>query len=289
MGKRLLIPALAGITLLAAAVPARATVTIGSNLASAYADNMPGCGTAGVTCTATNLGLPAANQAPGGLTSPVNGTVTRWRVRANTGTNLRLRILRPAGAGAFTGAGTSNPASFTGPGLSPSFPTSLRIRLGDWIGLNSPSGNLILANTPAAAMGYWSVPPLANGTTRVPSGGSSIREVLVQATIRPTNTISFGELKRNKKKGIAKLTVELPNPGELTFSGNKVKVLDGAPTDSMSIGAPGEIRVKIKAKGKKRRNLNRNGKVKVKPIFTFTPTNGTTSVTPRKLKLVRKR
>ena len=286
MGKRLLIPALAGIALLAAAVPAQATVTIGSNLATPHADNMPGCN---VACTAANIILPAANRAPGGLTSPVNGTVTSWRVRANTGLNLQLRLLRLTGAGAFTGAGSSNPASFAGPGLSPDFPTSLPISLGDFIGLNSPNGNLVLGNNAGTLMSFWNVPPLADGATRVPTGGSGTREVLVQATVEPDNAISFGKLKRNEKKGIAKLTVELPNPGELTFSGRRVKVLDGAPTDSMSIGAPGEIRVKIKAKGKKRRNLNRNGKVKVKPIFTFTPTNGTTSVTPRKLKLVRKR
>ena len=269
--------------MLAAAVPARAAVTIGSNLASAHADNMPGCN---IPCTATNFSLPAANQAPGGLTSPVNGTVTSWRARGNMGANLQLRILRPAGGGAFTGAGTSGFVSFAGP-LSPSFPTSLPIEIGDYVGLNSPNANLVLANTPAV-MAYWNIPPLADGTTRVPSGGAGNREVLVQATIEPDNVISLGELRRNKKKGIAKLTVNLPNPGELSFSGKKLKVADGAPGDSVSIGEPGEIRVKIKAKGKKRRNLKRKGNVKVKPIFTFTPANGATSVTPRKLKLRKK-
>ncbi|MGH2923272.1 MAG: hypothetical protein ACRDKH_04500 [Solirubrobacterales bacterium] len=67
---------------------------------------------------------------------------------------------------------------------------------------------------------------------------------------------------------------ERPNPGELTFSGNKVKVkVAGA-------GAAKAV--------KKLRNLKRKGKVKVKPVFSFTPTNGITSETPRKLKLRRK-
>lgn len=246
-----------------------------------------GCQTAGITCTATNLSLAAANQAPGGLSSPVNGVVTSWRAAANMGTGLQLRILGPAGGTTFSGAGTSAPASFPGPGISPVFPTSLPINIGDWIGLDSHQGELILGVSPAIA-GAWAVPALADGTTRATTATVANREVLVQATIEPDNRIEFGKLKRNLKKGIVKLRVRLPNAGELTFGGNKVKTSRLARA-SRTIGGPGEVTVTIKAKGKKKRKLKNKGKVKVKPVFFFTPANGTTNRQPKKLALKLKK
>lgn len=270
---------------MAAAAPAPGAVTIGSNLASPHADNMPGCN---ISCTAANFALPVGNRAAGGLVSPVNGTVVSWRVRANAGLNLSLRVLRPAGGIAYTGMGTSAPASFLGAGLSPIFPTSLPIAIGDAIGLNSPNGNLVLANTPGATQVFWNVPPLADGITSAPTGSGGNREVLVHATIEPSNTLSFGKVRRNKKKGIAFLPVELPNPGELTYGGKLIKIAGGA-SAAVTIGSPGEVVVRIAAKKKKAKKLKNRGKVGVKPVFTFTPTDGLTNVQATKLKLKKKR
>jgi hypothetical protein len=280
---RTLLAALAGATLLGTAAPAGAAVTIGSNLASPHADNMPGCN---ISCTATNAFLPVANRASGGLLSPVNGTVTSWRVRANAGLNLSLRVLRPADT-AFTGMGTSAPASFPGPGLSPVFPTSLPIAIGDAVGLNSPNGNLVLAATPGAGQAFWNVPPLADGSTRVADAVGTGREVLVHATIEPTNTLTFGRVQRNKKKGVARLTVELPNPGTLEFSGNRLKIAQTAA--ATTVAAPGPVEFLLKAAGKKRKKLKRKGKTKVSPTFTFTPTHGVASTQSTTVGLKKKR
>lgn len=270
--------------LLGAAAPAQGAVTIGSNLATVHADNMPGCN---VPCTATNLHLPAANRAPGGLTSPVNGTVTSWRVRANTGLNLSLRILRPIGGLTYTGFGTSAPASFPGPGISPFFPTSLPIEIGDSVGLNSPNGNLVLGAAPGAVQVFWNVPPLFDGFSRDPTGAGANREVLVQGVVEPTNTLTFEKLRRNKKKGVAFVPVNVPNPGELTFSGKQLGLAGGA-SASQAVSGPGEVIIRVKAKKKKAKKLKRKGKVKVKPVFKFTPTGGLTSTQATKFALKRK-
>jgi hypothetical protein len=273
--------------LAASAGSAQGAVTIGSNLAGIPQENMPGCGSAGSPCTATNLSLPAASQAAGGLTSPVNGTVTSWRASANMGNNISLQVLRPVSGTTYTGVATSAAASWPGPGISPSFATSLPISQGDAIGLRSPNANLIFARPiPGAAVGVWYLAPtgpLADGATRAADATGNSTEALVQATIEPTNTIAFGALTRNKKKGTATQTITLPNPGQLSYSGTGVSV-----TGPASAAAPGDVQVTVGATGKKRKKLNKKGKVSVSFGTTYTPNFGAASITPDALTLRKK-
>ena len=49
-------------------------------------------------------------RAPGGLSSPVNGTIVRWRIRVGDSTRVtNFRIIRPLGGGLFTGAAPRPP------------------------------------------------------------------------------------------------------------------------------------------------------------------------------------
>ncbi len=277
-----LLSGLAATAALALAGTAQGAVTIGSNLPEPNGfTNMPGCT---IACTATNLTLPTASQAPGGLTSPANGTVTSWRLGANTAPNVRLRILRPAGALTFTGVGTSAPAGFAGPGISGPIGTSLPIQLGDAIGLENPDENLILKTTPGATIGFWNMPVLADGSTRTTDGTPNGVQVMVQATIEPTSTVTFGTVTRNKKKGTATLTITLPNAGQLAYSGTGVGIAGPA-----SVGAPGAIQLTLSATGKKRKKLKKKGKVTVAPVLTFTPSNGSAATSSTSVKLVKKR
>lgn len=275
--KRLVSIGLATAILLAGVAPAGAAVTIGSSLATPATINT-NCN--GTPCTTANVTLLAANQAPGGLTSPVNGTVTSWRASAGgTATDISLRILRPNGGLTYTGAGTSAATSITG--VSAPIGTSLPIRAGDSIGLNVGNSGLVLGSNAGATQVWWTLPPLADGSTRAGSAGNAI-ETLVQAVVEPSNTLTLGKPRLNKKNGTAKMIVTVPNPGQLSFSGKGVKVT--GPSGAVTTGA---ITVKVKAKGKKARKLRETGKVAVKPSFTFTPTNGTTATQAKKLKLKR--
>ncbi len=264
---------------LAAAGPAEGTVTIGSNLATPPTDNMY-CFSM-IPCTETNLSLIAPNQAPGGLRSPVNGTVTSWRASATSAEDLRLRILAPGAGLNFTGSGTSAPATFSG--VSPPIPTSLPISSGDAIGLGILNNNLVQGANPGATEIHWTVPDLADGATLAGTPGGAY-EVLVQATIEPTNTLTFGKITRNKKKGTATLSVSVPNAGALSYSGKGVKVIGPA-----SVAARGNITVTIKALGKVRKKLKSSGKAMVRPTITFTPTSGTSNAQPTTVKLKKKR
>jgi hypothetical protein len=281
MGRKgFLVAALIVAALAVSTASAQAAVTIGSRLQASATTNMPGCN---IPCTVTNLALPLADIEQFGLTSPVNGTVTSWRVKANTGPNLRLRVLRPAGSVAFTGVGTSGPAGFAGPGVSNPIPTSLPIKVGDSIGVDNPNSNLILATLAGATTGFWNVDgPLTDGATRIVDGTGSNTEVLVQATIEPSNTVTFGAVIRNKKKGTARITVGVPNAGQLVASGTGVK------TAANSSLGPSDLQLALSATGKKQRKLRKTGKVTIAPSFTFTPNNGAAGTSSTSLKLVKK-
>jgi hypothetical protein len=260
-------------------VPARAAVTIGSNLATPATTNM-NCN--GVACTIANLSLIAANQAPGGLTSPVTGTVTSWRASAGgTATNVSLRVLTPGTGLTYTGGGASAPTTITG--VSGPIASSVPIKAGDAVGLDSGNSGLVLGSNAGAAQAYWTLPTLGPGSTRLGLSGGPY-ETLVQAVVEPTNTLTYGKLKRNKKKGTARLTVNVPNPGQLSFSGRGIKVRASA---SAAVSA-GPLAVTIKAKGKKAKKLARKGKLKVKLVFTYTPDNGSTKKQSKKVTLRKK-
>jgi DNA-binding beta-propeller fold protein YncE len=107
------------------------------------------------------------------------------------------------------------------------------------------------------------------------------------ATAKPSNVFSFGKLKRNKKKGTATLTVNVPNPGELTGSGKGAEVARAAGAVTSKAVSTGNVQLLIRAKGKKKK-LNETGKVKLKVAVTYTPTGGDPNTQTRKLKL-RKR
>jgi hypothetical protein len=269
----------AAAAVIATAGAAQGSVTIGSSLVSPANESGP----CSVPCTVTNQVLVSSSLAPGGLASPVNGTVKSWSFKAQAaGYSLGLRILRPASGNTFTAVGTSSTVMSTG-GVQGPVATSLPIRAGDHIGLNASAGAIILCDcgSPNLALS-WTSPPLADGDSRE---GSDVfnREVLVQASVEPTNNVTFGAVKRNTRSGSAKVAINVPNPGTLKYGGSRVSV---AGPSSLVIGTA--IQLTVKAKGKSKKKLDQKGKVKVALNVTFTPTGGTAATASTKVKLQKK-
>ena len=100
----------------------------------------------------------------------------------------------------------------------------------------------------------------------------------------PSNEFSFGKVKKNKKKGTAKLTVIVPGPGALDLA--KTKKLK---PDEKVAAAAGEAKLKVKSKGKSKRKLRHRGKAKVTAEVTYTPTGGESNTLSKKLKLKKRR
>lgn len=113
---------------------ATAAITVGSSLRE-RADLFTRCDS---FCTE----LPVAR--PGGLpgaTIPSDGVVVRWRIRAATRGWVRLRILRPDGAGGYTPVAASEPTQLTGyhgPGHDNryAFGVSIPVQAGDVLALD---------------------------------------------------------------------------------------------------------------------------------------------------------
>ena len=99
-----------------------------------------------------------------------------------------------------------------------------------------------------------------------------------------SNEFSFGKVKKNKRKGTAKLTVKnLPGPGELRLA--KTKKVKGK---EKTADEAGKEKLPIKPKGKAKKKLNRTGKAKVKAKVTYTPDGGEPNTKKKRLKLKKR-
>jgi hypothetical protein len=263
------------------AVSAGALVTIGSNLGrqpNSTPDYTP-------RPTFSDMALAPDRQAPAGLSSPVNGTVVRWRIRAGDSTGAtNFRIIRSLPSGLFTGAGSS-PTVIPPIGATTSFAGQLPIKIGDFIGIDSPPspGAEFFVTGGAAFRAEWQ-PTLANGSLGRPPLRGNPYEIAINADINPTSTFSIDAITHNKKKGTATLTITVPNPGELSGAGKGVKVAKAGGV-SKRVRKPGSVKLLIKARSGKKRKLNSTGKVKVKPRITYTPIGGDPATQSVKVKL----
>jgi hypothetical protein len=165
---------------LALAPPAGAdTVTLGSTVATGPLTNL--C-SGGVECTY----LPFNNVYSPGLVVPFDGTITSFSVNSGSGAGtVKLRVMRPASGGRFTGAGTSTPAPLS-IGV-PTYTTSLPVRSGDLLGIENDSSALIFdAGTLTTFTAYYQMPALGDGASAAPNNIRKDRRLLLSAVLTYT-------------------------------------------------------------------------------------------------------
>jgi hypothetical protein len=213
------------------------------------------------------------------------GTITSWSTIGLPGAaDLKLKVFRPVAGLTYTvvGQDTRNVRL----AVLQTFPTSIEVSAGDVLGLNSLGTGAGCVFSAPGETRYFSAGDQPNGAQVTFSTGTDQR-LNVSAEIKPTNTFSFGETTRNKKKGTATMSLDVPGPGEAAVAGSGVmEVLTaGGATSAKSIPAAGKVKLLIKARGKKRKKLNQTGKVKVEPRVTYTPTGGDPSTQSVKVKL----
>jgi len=219
---------------------------------------------------------------------PGAGTITSWshNARAGAGQTFTMKVFRKvADPARYQVVGHDGPRPLAAGALN-TFPASVPVMPGDVLGLNNGSPVATSCGFPVTGESYlFRNGNLADGESDAFSSFSGYR-LNISAVFVYSNAFTLGKAKLNKKKGTATLTATVPNPGELTGSGNGVKVASvaGAVT-SKTVTAPGAVKLTIRAKGKKKATLNETGKVKVKPKITYTPTGGDPSTQSKKLKL----
>ena len=86
-----------------------------------------------------------------------------------------------------------------------------------------------------------------------------------------SNKVTFGKVKRNKKRGTAQLPVNVPGRGTLALAGKGVKAQPAQA--SVSTTTESTVKLPIRPKGKVKKRLLARGEAKVRVNVTFTPTS----------------
>ncbi len=164
------------------------------------------------------------------------------------------------------------------------FQANLAVKSGDVLGLNPTADHVGCAITSPTdtftrdAAGS----DLADGQTGALDESVSGYKLNISATLVPVNNITIDRVAKNKKRGTALLSVNVPNAGTLTLRGTGLKPV------STSVDAETTAALKVKAKGSKKSKLNNTGKVKVSAQVSFTPTGGDKDSESQPLKLKKK-
>jgi hypothetical protein len=219
-------------------------------------------------------------------------SITSWShvAEPGPGQKLKLKLYRPVAGLTYTVV-AQEVRNLTESVLN-TFPTRIAVNPGDLLGITTAPDSADDTGCGIGAGGdtvYTSSGDAPTGAQVTFVSFSGFR-LNVSAVVEPTNTFSFGQMTRNKKKGTATLTLAVPNPGALAVSGKGAKEAFAAgvgATAAKSVPA-GTVKLKIKAKGKKLKKLNQTGKVKLNPSITYTPTSGSPSTQSTKLKLKKR-
>jgi hypothetical protein len=262
----------------ATAIPARAAITIGQ-LRDVSAQ-LCGAGYDWLQPT-----VPSGNS----FVVPGTGTITSWTMVGSgpAGQQLTMKMYRKIGEPTtYQVIGHAGPQTLTPGGTAGNtFPASIPVMPGDVLGFHTVTNNSRCSEGTLGARLLTSMTDLADGASTA-FDESTNTVISIQASFVPDNTFTRGNVKRNKNKGTATVTLNLPNPGKLTGSGGGAKVAAGAAT-SKTVAA-GRAKLVIRAKGKRKATLNETGKVKVKPTITYTPTGGEPGTQKLKLKLLKR-
>jgi hypothetical protein len=229
---------------------------------------------------------PTVTGGPSYVVPPKGAAVTSWSTTAAAaGGQLEFKVFRKvAEPSTYQVVAHDGPHTLV-PSQLNTFAVNIAVQPDDVIGLNDTAATT--TTSPVAC--YFADPPngysylfgdIADGATGVINNPDPGRSLNVAATValRTSNNFDFGSVIRNKQKGTATLSVDVPGPGTIALTGQGLKTQrpGAGAAASRTVTDKGTVKLLVKAKGKKKRKLNRKGHVKVKANVTFTP-NGTST------------
>ncbi|MDX6615930.1 MAG: hypothetical protein QOD60_1021 [Solirubrobacterales bacterium] len=219
---------------------------------------------------------------------PADGTITSWSTNAGgaSGQMLAMKVLRNVGPSFYKVIGLDGPRLLTA-NLLNNFPVSIPVQTGDILDLSATTAGplCLFAGAPSDTTLAHSPGFLNNGDA---AGFSSFpgSRLNLSAVFAPTNTVTLGTTALNKKKGTATLNLTIPNPGQLTVSGDGVAAAAGSALATPV--AAGPVQVSIRATGKKKKRLQDKHKVTLSVTIAYTPANGDPGTQTLQVKLQKK-
>jgi len=287
----------AGIALLGAAALVAASSLLPSTAGAVTVGQLSPAAPTNTFCGNANSDYlqPTVNSGNSYVVPPFGATATQWSTRAGgsaPGAQVSFKVYRLVSGSTYQVVGLDGPRTIV-PFSDNVFPTNIPVQPGDVIGFNLVNGN-VAAHTcdfPAPGETYlFRFPGVAVGQSGNYVPISNNTRLNVAAEVKPSNEFSFGKLKRNLKKGIGILRVEVPGPGTLALASKQVKGISA--TASKTADGPGTVNLKLRAKGKANKRLKSKGKTGVKASITYTPTvpaGGEPNTQTRKAKLKKKK
>lgn len=268
--------------LLAGASPARAAITIGQVGDPTGSD-------CGPNFDFVNISVSTGNP----YTVPGRGIITSWTMfgAGTAGQQFTFKAFRKvAEPSRYQVVGHAGPQTLTlGGTAGNTFPASIAVKAGDTIGFHAFTDHNV-CRLPGIAGTFGQEPvDLSDGQAFDFPPVMNANPLNLQATFVPDNNFKLASLTRNKKRGTATLSFDLPNAGTLRAkgSGAKVSVTSTGPIGAVqSPGSPSSL-LRVKATGSKRRQLNGSGSVKLKLAVTYTPTGGEPKTRKQKVKLLK--
>jgi hypothetical protein len=205
---------------------------------------------------------------------PGTGTVTSWTTFGGptAAQQLTMKIFRavPGQAGQYEVVGHAGPQMIAVGGTAGNaFPANIAVRPGDLLGFHTATiSNACYLPGDMSDQGTYFMGNLNDGQS---NGFTPLVDVRlnISAIFEPDNAFRIASTQRNKKRGTATITVELPNPGDLTATGIGAR--------ASKVVAAGTAQIIVNATGKKKRKLQKRGKVKLPVSLTYTPTGGNAS------------
>jgi hypothetical protein len=209
--------------------------------------------------------------------------VTSWSHNAAAGSApIGFKVYRPVSGNTYRVVGHDGPRPLTS-GINTFSGLHIPVLPGDVIGLHT-AGASTACHFNAPGQSYlFRTGDLADGQEGA-FGQNTGEQLNVSALVEPDNRLSVQEIRRNKKRGTARITLDTPNPGVIHLGGKgaAIRGTRSRPVES------GPFSFVLGALGFAREKLLARGKVRVIAQISYIPTGGAGSFLPVKLTL-RKR
>jgi hypothetical protein len=221
---------------------------------------------------------------------PFGATIVSWSTNASIETNqlYTLKVFRRLGPTEFKVITHDGPRPLI-PGTLNTFPVNIAVQPGDIIGLNfhqGPASSACEFVATSADVYHDHTGSLADGESASDFITNNDYRVNVSAVVKPSNAITLGKARDNKRKGTATVAATVPGPGVLSVTGKGVKAATAG--GGKAVTAPGTVKLTIKPVGKSKKRLASTGKAKANPKITFTPTDGDPNGLVKRLTLIKR-